>query len=64
MCGYVCCNCGRCRSDSKFVKPFGTCPACGELNDVAAAVCEYCGTKLTVPPGVRRSDVVGKGKSA
>ena len=35
MCGYVCCNCGKCKGKSNFAKSAGTCFSCGTANDPA-----------------------------
>ena len=51
MCGYVCCNCGKCRGESTMVKPFGTCFLCGFANDPDAKKCAACGAKLVAAPG-------------
>lgn len=51
MCGYVCCNCGKCKGKSNFSKPSGTCFSCGASNDFSAQVCALCGAALIAPPG-------------
>ncbi len=51
MCGYVCCNCGKCKGKSNFAKSAGTCFSCGTANDPAVQVCSVCGTTLIAPPG-------------
>ena len=51
LCGYVCCNCGKCRGESNFVKAQGTCFNCGHVNKPGETQCEQCGKALIAPPG-------------
>ena len=52
MCGEICFGCGRCNGKNRFVKPAGTCLACGAQNDPSQSACSACGAALITPPGV------------
>ena len=54
-CGYVCTNCGKCRSEQRILLKPGACLSCGFENDPNAAVCISCGQPLLQPPGQRQA---------
>ncbi len=60
MCGYACCNCGKCRGEaSKHLASLehvpGFCRECDFLNNPTAAVCKSCGASL--------ADIASKAKA-
>ena len=50
-CGYVCTNCGKCRSEKRAIFEPGICLSCGFANSPDAVVCASCGALLLQPPG-------------
>lgn len=51
LCGFGCCQCGRCGKDKKerygITRIPGECSVCGALNNPTASICKECGEGLS-----------------
>ncbi len=59
MCGYACIRCGQCGKKFADTPQLGTCPKCGELNELGVVVCRACGKPLPPKPGAGLSATAG-----
>ena len=56
-CGYACINCGKCKGEIRKPMAAGYCPFCKHLNDSYATICDRCGMRVPIRPGIRMSDM-------
>jgi DNA-directed RNA polymerase subunit RPC12/RpoP len=53
---YACCGCGRCTKWTRELE--NRCAKCGEPYAEDDVICSRCGSRLPLPPGTKREDMI------